>query len=332
MAFKAERLDVALSVSDDKSSRWVSIGSVTLELPNLVWSKLSANSVVFHIHFSSQHGKTNCDPILLKGHTMEPFKDLLSAVITQPLPDPLAVPLNKLLSIAELALRYRYLSLQTWTMDGVRQLSIPNPHSPPTLRHSPESVYIRILKLALRHQQHDISQAIQYKWVSRLHWRELSPVTAICKGHKYGLRYLLSHACYVHMVDMEPLISIGLRVDIHSQLTRAQILHVFCGYHSLRAYWEQLQRSPPRYAHSKECLSPKKCQGSFDWSWKSLASSKSSLAPVDVLRRLLELQSQLGADPMLKLYMPPVCRENALEAIARRRESISHNLHHHFDI
>ncbi|KAK7037254.1 hypothetical protein VNI00_011245 [Paramarasmius palmivorus] len=66
-----------------KGSRWVAVGSASVELTKALWTKLAESSLVFHIHFSSQHGRVVTEPILLKGHTMEQFKDLLSAVITQ---------------------------------------------------------------------------------------------------------------------------------------------------------------------------------------------------------------------------------------------------------
>ncbi|KAK1229562.1 hypothetical protein PQX77_007388 [Marasmius sp. AFHP31] len=317
--------------TDGPQCRWVMIKKVQFELsPSQVY-KLSNKSPIFHIFFTSQGGRTASDPIRLSGHNIEQFQDLLWALQTDPLPDAVEIPLPRLLSVAELAFKYQFKPLGHWSMSGIRRLvSMPNN---PKIRQAPDISLSRLLKLSILYQQHDLCSSLQSNWLTRVYRRELSPFAAITVGDKCALPHFLGHAMYVHMVEMACRIANCERIDLGSPLTHSQNLHIFCGYYSLQAYWRQIPQSPPTYPHSPECRSSQNCRAAWVKRWKASSSSEFSAFPdVDVLRRILELQRRLVADPVLKGSMPIGCRDRALDAVIQKRTEVSNNMHHHFDI
>ncbi|KAG7088054.1 hypothetical protein E1B28_012087 [Marasmius oreades] len=329
---KTSRIAAAKAApSDNSQCRWVLIKKALLELnPSEVY-KLSKKSTIFHIFFTSPTGSAPSDPIRLSGHNVEQFRDLLWAAQLEPLPDPQSTPLPRLLSVAELSFKYQLKSLSRWSMEGLRRLA-SNPTST-KIRYAPDISLGRLLKLSILYQQSDLSTRLQEQWLTRVYRQELSPFAAITVGDKCGLPQFVGHAMYIHMVDMASRIADSERIDLGSPLTHSQNLHIFCGYYSLRAYWRQLSQCPPSYSHSPECRYPSKCSAAWIRRWKACSSSELSAHPdVDVQRKLLELQRRLSPDLVLRESMPAGCRAGALNTVTQKRNEVSNNLHHHFDI
>lgn len=239
------------------------------------------------------------------------------------------VPLSRLCSIAEVAYLYSFKSLQSWALDGLSAVV----NSPNTiLRSASSAMFARVLRLAIIYNQRTLSISIQSKWMSRIHWHELPPTPAILFADEFGLRYLLSHAYYVHLVNVSSRISNIERIDVDSPLSPSQNLHVLCGYYSLSAYWKHLQHDPTSFEPSEECRSHEQCLIAWKARWAVAADQHSPFPTVDVFNRLVSLETRLRADELLNVCMTRSCKIAALYSIRKKRGEISGCLHHHFDL
>ncbi|KAJ7250036.1 hypothetical protein B0H12DRAFT_1234510 [Mycena haematopus] len=270
-------------------------------------------------------------PIELSGHTVSQFRAFLWAVYARPLPSAKSVDVARLCSIAEVAFTYDFNTLKLWSMEGIRT----HVTATPLLRTAPSKTFVRLIQLALLYRDADLSRAIQSKWLTRIHWHDADPAPALVLADAYSLRHLLSHAYYVHLVNVAPRIARAQPIDdMGSPLSAAQNLHVLCGYHSLLAAWKQLQAAPPAFTppDTTERHEHTRCEIAWKARWAFEAGRSSAFSPVDVLCRLLFMERNLEMDEVLKDCMAPGCRLEALDAIAKKRAEISENLHHHFDL
>ncbi|KAJ6508269.1 hypothetical protein C8R45DRAFT_1207977 [Mycena sanguinolenta] len=267
----------------------------------------------------------------LSGHTASQFRAFLWAAYARPLPSAKSVDVGRLCSIAEVAFTYDFSALKLWSLEGIRT----HVNSTPLLRTAPSRTFVRLIQVALLYRDTILSRAIQSKWLTRMHWHDTDPAPALVVADAYSLQHLLSHAYYVHLVNVAPRIARALPIDDGgSPLSAAQNLHVLCGYYSLLAAWKQLQVSPPACTppDSTVCREHTRCEIAWKARWALEVGHSSAFSPVDVLCRLLFMERQLEVDEVLKDCMTPGCRVEALDAIARKRGEISENLHHHFDL
>jgi len=213
----------------------------------------------------------------------------------------------------------------------------------PALRNAKSDIYFRLLRLAVIYNSLEVSVSIQSKWVSRLHWGELRPVWAMVCGEQLGLRDLLAHGCYTY------LLSIGARIkealgtpeglthnsiqDERGLLTTRLLIYVLSGYHSLRAFWAHLASHPLEFEPAEGCGNHTQCVSSWKLRWvAAIRDRPCSLDEVDVLKRLVWLELNLAGDLLLGVCMETRCKARALEAVKRKRELVSKQLHHHFDL
>ncbi|KAJ7274084.1 hypothetical protein C8J57DRAFT_1314558 [Mycena rebaudengoi] len=287
-------------------------------------STLCAGSPIFKVLLKPPNA-----PIILSGHTAPQFRAFLAAVYTNPLPAATNLTIGRLSSIAEVSFTYRFDSLKAWALGGINALV----NSPDTLlRTAPSETFVRLIRLALMCHDTALVRSIQSKWLTRLHWHDLPPAPAIMVADACDLRHLLSHAYYVHLVDVAHRITNGQRIDVGSPLSATQNIHVLCGYHSLAASWKHLQEVPPTFTPDTECTVHDRCLVAWKARWAFEAGRPSAFSPVDVLCRLLFMERHLAADAILSKCMTEGCRAAALHAIEQKRAEISGSLHHHFDL
>lgn len=185
-----------------------------------------------------------------------------------------------------------------------------------------------------------LSSSFIYPRIHRLHSRELHYVHAMrlaqpsrwnCDAQPF--LKLLGHAFYAAMIDLEPNLSKGQGIGVDSPLTRAEITHVLCGYHSLRCWWDKIASKPPSYAHSPRCMYPEKCCHTWQLRYDWVAGTNRIPSPqVDAIRRLQEMHKYLTNDLSLNEDMPEACRHNALAELQKRTDELLKTVHHHFDL
>ncbi|KAK0462018.1 uncharacterized protein EV420DRAFT_141269 [Desarmillaria tabescens] len=219
-----------------------------------------------------------------------------------------------------------------WAMEGVRSAVNATQNRP--LRSASTDVFVRLLEVAFICEDDALSHSVQSQWLCRLFRGELSPLPAIEMGSKEPsrLEHLLSHAYYVHMVALDPLLSAGQSIQAKSPLSGIQNLHVFCGYYSLSTFIAKIRECPPPFRRGKGCTSHVDCEKVWKAGWAIAMSNSIVGSEVDILGRLRRVVLQLGRDQLLPLAMFHECRINALGSVTKLRATVSKQLNHHFDL
>ena len=237
--------------------------------------------------------------------------------------------LDQILTIGELSIRYNLAVLMQWFLPVLEDLVL-SPATP--LRKSSNVVYIRLMQLAMRYKRKDLVASISSKWVSRMHWGELDPLSALLFADMYGLRDLLGHACYVYLMSAEERIRSSEPIDPKERLCPRQLTYIMAGYHSLRTYHRHLRLTPPDITAAPRCKDHTKCIAVWKFRWSAAMSRPCSLPDVDVLGHLVFIEQFLREDTLLKACLTPACKEAALKAVSEKRDMIARQLHHHFDL
>ncbi|KAF9013123.1 hypothetical protein BDQ17DRAFT_1419303 [Cyathus striatus] len=328
---RSQHLALEARKADDmrpNSLRVVKVQDIVFKLPYSFFEQMPIE--IREAIFQHNRGISLDDPAVLEGPTVDQFKTLLWAHFTYPSLSLKSLTLDRLLTIAELSYRYRLKHLMAWAIHG---LAFVTHHTDTPFRSAPSEAFVRMLNIAIKYHQKELSTAIQNKWMTRIHWQEVSPIPAILLADAYNLRTLLTHAYYVYLVLMEPRIAKSLRIDIECPLSPKQIKHVYCGYYSLRAYWWNLRRTAPEFIRSEECSElHSQCIEVWRRRWAVAGSRAYPSSDINILSRLMSIQQTLEADMLLSVCMTVQCREQAIASISKKRQEIVDNLHHHFDL
>lgn len=234
------------------------------------------------------------------------------------------------MTVGELSIRYGLRDLAQWFLPAFRNLII-GPHSP--LHSTPNYVYVRMMKLVLQMKNVHLIGVIQASWANRIHTRELTPVSALLLADMYGLRDLLGHACYAYLMSVYPRVEKGICFDERRFLNSRQKLYIQAGYHSLRTYWQKFGRDPPQFEPNPECILHTQCVCVWKqrW-WFFLKRANNRFPEADVLNKLGLMLQLLTGDAILSACLSSSCRSAALNGLTKKRDRVSHQLYHHFDV
>ncbi|KAJ3875295.1 hypothetical protein F5051DRAFT_357336 [Lentinula edodes] len=278
-------------------------------------------------------------PIMLHGPTVRQFDHLLWGLGVDSLPQPRdEEDLECLLDVEELSGHYSIHYLQIRAESTVVAVIAEGTNSA-VLSCKTDSL-VRMLRITIRIHNNTLFAFLMQMWTWRLHSKELDRTIAIRVAQPSRWDYdpqpflkLLGHAFYAVMMELESKLSSGQRIDLNSHLKPAEIVHVRCGYHSLRSWWDQIASKPPVYTHSPQCMYPERCSYVWRIRFKWLAEKdKIPFPKVDGIRRLQEIHKFLVADLFLIKNMPETCRHTALQELLKRREHLLKTVHHHFDL
>jgi hypothetical protein len=196
----------------------------------------------------------------------------------------------------------------------------------------PNYVYVRMVKLVLQMKSVHLIGVIQASWANRIHTRELTPISALLFADMYGLRDLLGHACYAYLISVYPLVESGV-FDERKFLNSRQTRYIQAGYHSLRTYWQLYGCEPPQFERNPECTLHTQCLSVWKQRWLFFLKRANDRFPeADVLNKLGLMLQLLTSDAILSVCLSSSCREIALKELASKRDRVSHQLHHHFDV
>lgn len=317
---------------DSKATCSVSIQGATFEVPRAFIRQMAPEK---RPHSQSHGaGESRENPIYFQGPTIPQFRSLIHAFGLYPAIDINRLSLDQALSIWELAHVYGISSLISWSAQTMSLLFVATANSP--LRTSSNEAFLRALRLAILYHLPEVCNAIQVKWMTRLVWRELSPIPAILFADKYNFRHLLGHAYYVYMTELGTRLNERGRFlkDTTSPLNRSQRVHILAGHLSLSNYWKHLRLTPPPIPEHPTCKLHKQCCAAWKMRWAAACSRpcRESVPEMDVLRRLRAIEEELKQDSILHSCLTPECRIGALGSIAQKRSDIANNLHHHFDL
>ncbi|TFK34740.1 hypothetical protein BDQ12DRAFT_635964 [Crucibulum laeve] len=313
--------------SPEHSHRFLRVEKSHFEVPIAFFAQMPPE-IHNLIGFTSGRGLVVEEPLVFSGHTVDQFRKLLWAFISYPSIELRQFTLEELLSINELAHKYYQLDVRAWAISALAGI-VNHPCSP--LRTASSQLFLRVLRLAVLCNKPELSLSIQIKWITRLHWHQLSPTPAILIADIFNLRHLLSHAYYMHLVLMQSP-SKPPRFKKDPELTPKQNMHVQCGYYSLMSYWRHLQTTPPEFKRSAQCDNHRQCVEAWKMRWYKASSRLCPHPEIDVLSRLRFMQDTLEADLLLGVCLTVQCRTQALASVSKKREEIANNLHHHFDL
>ena len=197
----------------------------------------------------------------------------------------------------------------------------------------PNYFFLRMMKLALQTKSVELTGVIQASWANRIHSKELSPIWALLFADMHGLRDLLGHACYAYLMSVLGKIERGQDFNEPKLLKPRQAVYIQAGYHSLRACWELSGRHPPEFDGDPGCVLHSQCVRAWKQRWSTLLGRLEDRFPVvDVLNRLGLMLQLVKDDAVLAICLSSSCRTAALQALMRKRDRLTHQLHHHFDI
>lgn len=234
------------------------------------------------------------------------------------------------MTVGELSIDYGLRDLVQWFSPTFRNL-ILGPHTPLSTMSS--YFFLRMMKLSLQMKSIELIGIIQASWANRIHSRELSPLWALLFADMHGLRDLLGHACYAYLMGVLGKIEKGQDFNENKFLKPRQAVYIRAGYHSLRAYWELSGSQPPEFDGDPGCVLHLHCVRVWKQRWSALLVRLEDRFPVaDVLNRLGLMLQLVKDDAILNLCLSPSCRTAALQALTRKRDRLSHQLHHHFDV
>ncbi|CAA7262847.1 unnamed protein product [Cyclocybe aegerita] len=315
--------------TDRPAIRFVRVEDRLIKVPEGLFAQMSGR-IRDSLGFTSATGggSTPERPIFLRGHTSDQFEQLLRAYNSYPSLDMRTMTLDNILTIGELAVGYEMRILVEWLRPCLHILVLD--HNTP-LRTAGSRVYQRMLWLAMCLRSWKIYTSIVDKWISRLYWGQLPPIPALLFADAHGIAHLLSHACYVYLVDVQKLLTTGKNINENGALSPRQEMYIKSGYLSLKTTWSKLQRNALEF-RSSGCVLHAQCVSVWRQRWKAFANAPCSTSDVDVLKRLSFMEDSLREDVVLDRCMAPSCKALALGAIKRRRNEMALELHHHFDL
>ncbi|KAF9522589.1 hypothetical protein CPB83DRAFT_864251 [Crepidotus variabilis] len=314
---------------DRREFRFVRVNDRLFKVPEGFFLQMSS-TMQSAVGFSSNGGLTPEKPIFLVHQSEDQFKQILTAYNAFPSIDPHTLTLDHLLTISELSLHYGLKELNSWFLPAFRDL-IHSAHSP--LRTMPNFLFVRMMRLSLQLKDPQLIGVIQAAWANRFHIGELSAVWALIFADTHCLRDLLGHACYGYLLREHSKLETGENINERGLLSPRQVLYIKSGHISLRTYWRVVGRRPPDFECGPECVLHSHCDRVWRARWAVvLAQMPSGLSEVDPLNRLGFMLDRLKEDTIVEACVSPSCRLSALKALARQRDRLSHQLHHHFDI
>ncbi|KAJ3835316.1 hypothetical protein F5878DRAFT_663972 [Lentinula raphanica] len=279
-------------------------------------------------------------PIVLPRITMRQFDHLLWGLEVNSIPPPRDKgELERILDVEEFSRHYSIHQLQIRTESTILA-AIAEGTNAAILACNTFSL-VRMLKITMRVHTETLFSFLMQLWTWRLHSRELDYAFAIRLAQPslwdhdpQPFLKVLGHAFYAAMMKMmEPNLSSGQRIELDSRLTQSDLVHVLCGYHSLRCWWDQIASKPPSYMHSPSCTNPERCTGVWRIRFQCLTEEdKIPFPKIDGIRRLQELHRLLAGDVVLINNMSESCRRGALQELLKRKEHLLKTVHHHFDL
>lgn len=250
-------------------------------------------------------------------------------MLDRPLKPGHPLTLEHLLTLGSFACVYQMRAIQQWFLPLFRDLVFA-PASP--LLDPAHDRYVYLMRIALSYRDTATTDALTLRWVAKLHLGALAPLPAIGFAELHGLTFLLAHAYYVYLMTVARDIQHGRAFGAPGAPAQCQRTHILAGYHSLRTYWRALSADAPVFDAADGCATHGRCLQGWRTRWPRLAARPCALPEVDVIGRTLVIEKALTSDGLLNAYMAPSCKARALKAVAAKRDRISKQLHHHFDL
>ncbi|KAI0755085.1 hypothetical protein C8Q80DRAFT_1142848 [Daedaleopsis nitida] len=309
-------------------------------------------------------GYSDDNPIRLYGESVERFKALLSVIYDLPLQlqvyNTPAANVERLLTIAEMADKYHFASIETWAVDALYNV-ISGLHGPPQpeyeLTHCSSAWMKRLLEVALLCGHTPLRNYVADRWVERILARDLRPVHALEIADRSGIRRLQGYAYYVQLLEMDENFEPGVVEDgkqyarsrlgggilslttaagaaapapgTPAVLTREQKQRLLSGHWSLTRLWEHLRLNAPKFQRSDGCAYHQHgCVTTWMAVWREVARAENTLRwpGADVVGRLKAMEEQLFMHADLSSALSTQCKRSALLALKATMKEVQEGL------
>ncbi|TBU31805.1 hypothetical protein BD311DRAFT_818508 [Dichomitus squalens] len=317
-------------------------------------------------------GCSDENPIRLYGESAERFRALLSVIYDLPLQlqvyNTPAANVDRLLTIAEVTIKYHFVSIEKWAFDALYN-AISGLHGPPQERyqlgHCSSAWMKRLLEVALLCGHTRLRDYVVERWVDRIAARDLRPVHALEFADRSGIKRLQGYAYYVQLLEMGDGFDPGAvedgeqharsrlalaeaaaagptgdngnaspaRARTPAALTSAQRRRLLSGHWSLCRLWETLRASAPKFERPDGCTYHQHgCVSTWTQVWRDVGAAEPTLnhPPGDVLGRLRAMEEQLCTHADLSCALTPLCRRLALMALKSTVRAVEESLADHF--
>jgi len=247
--------------------------------------------------------------------------------------------LERLLNVLELANKYCFSSLESWTVDRIYTLVNK---SNDLLRSASPALLARILHIAVLSNHRELQDLATQNLICRILWYNTCPETIIPIAETHGLRTLQGVCYYRQLVKLERMSNMCDRdAGSHRSSMKTQFpenmgvearLRFLSAHESLLSLWTQIRSSPPPFC-TDDCPFHDNCEGAWQAIWEEALEVDRAFfhGSADLLGRLKSILfcgRKMLADTM---HMSTACKLAALESLSFLRDEIIEGMLTHFE-
>ncbi|GLB36619.1 hypothetical protein LshimejAT787_0309070 [Lyophyllum shimeji] len=271
-------------------------------------------------------------PVFLSD-TVQQFRDFLWALYAPPNELFVETGIDRLLNVAEMANKYCFSSLETWTIERIYALA-KEPNSG-LLNAAAPDVCGRILGVAILCDHQKLQDLVTQHLVSRILWYNTPPEAVLGIAEKYQLHTLIGVCYYRQLVNLERTSICRNSRAAHTAFPESidieKRLQFLAAQQSLLRLWEHIRSLPPTLSCAG-CPSHAECELAWQLMWFQAGEIDEALrqGSADILGRMKALMLALRKAMAEAPSMTMQCKMAALEAITEIRDEVIEGLVTHF--
>ena len=247
--------------------------------------------------------------------------------------------LDRLLNVLELANKYCFSSLESWTIDRIYNLVNKTND---LLRSASSTLLARILHLAVLSNHQRLQDLVTQNLICRILWYNTRPETILPIAEMHGLRTLQGVCYYRQLVKLERMSNAcdrdassyrgSMKTQFPEDMTVEARLRFLSAHESLLSLWTQIRSSPPPFCMD-DCPFHDHCQDGWQAIWEEALEVDQAFfyGSADLLGRLkstLFCVRKMLADTT---RMSTTCKLGALESLSFLRDEIIEGMLTHFE-
>ena len=247
--------------------------------------------------------------------------------------------LDRLLNVLELANKYCFSSLESWTVDRIYILANKTND---LLRSASSALLTRILHLAVLSNHRKLQDLVTQNLICRILWYNTRPETILPIAEMHGLRTLQGVCYYRQLVKLERMSNVcdqdagsyrgSIKTQFPENMGVETRLRFLSAHESLLSLWTQIRSSPPPFS-TDDCPFHDKCQCTWQAIWDEALEVDQVFfyGSADLLGRLKSIlfcARKMLADTM---RMSTTCKLAALESLSILRDEIIEGMLTHFE-
>lgn len=235
------------------------------------------------------------------------FPDVRCRLLEARLQETLEVDTSRLLDLAFITNKYKYLTTERWATDLLVRHCSDGEGRADFAKSCTQEQLEALIDISIRTERPDLRIAAEQRWLTRLQAGTLSTTFALDVGERFRLRSFLGHVYYMHLIflctpktDSLPVVGSAVKLDI-GDLHDIHVQRLQSGFLSLCLTWDAIVNMPfsvgvdyhcpyHGYTHREKRLS--------HWWEKLIVDSTVTFlsSSMDVLGRLKLIYGKLNKD------------------------------------